>query len=75
MCAAAIAVCREHDVPVLPRGAGTSIAGQAVNTAVVLDFTRHLDRILEIDPEARTARVAARRDPRRRCARPPARTG
>ncbi|MCF7552963.1 FAD-binding and (Fe-S)-binding domain-containing protein [Pseudonocardia sp. WMMC193] len=54
---AALAVCREHQVPVLPRGAGTSIAGQAVNTAVVLDFTRHMNRILEIDPEARTARV------------------
>ncbi len=54
---AAVAVCRGHDVPVLPRGAGTSIAGQAVNTAVVLDFTRHLDRILEIDPQARTAHV------------------
>ncbi|HEY1970625.1 MAG TPA: FAD-binding and (Fe-S)-binding domain-containing protein [Pseudonocardia sp.] len=54
--AATIAVCREHGVPVLPRGAGTSIAGQAVNSAVVLDF-RRLNRILEIDPEARTARV------------------
>jgi FAD/FMN-containing dehydrogenase/Fe-S oxidoreductase len=54
---AAVAVCREHDVPVLPRGAGTSIAGQAVNTAVVLDFTKHLHRVLEIDPQARTARV------------------
>jgi FAD/FMN-containing dehydrogenase/Fe-S oxidoreductase len=54
---AALAVCRAHDVPVLPVGARTSIAGQAVNTAVVLDFTRHLNRILEIDPDARTARV------------------
>jgi FAD/FMN-containing dehydrogenase/Fe-S oxidoreductase len=54
---AAVAVCRTHDVPVLPRGAGTSIAGQAVNTAVVLDFTKHLGNVLEIDPEARTARV------------------
>jgi FAD/FMN-containing dehydrogenase/Fe-S oxidoreductase len=53
---AAIAVCREHGVPVLPRGAGTSIGGQAVNTAVVLDF-KHLNRILEVDPDARTARV------------------
>ena len=53
---AAVSVCREHDVPVLPVGARTSIAGQAVNTAVVLDFM-HLNRILEIDPEARTARV------------------
>jgi FAD/FMN-containing dehydrogenase len=54
---AALAVCRAHDVPVLPVGARTSIAGQAVNTAVVLDFTRHLAGLLEIDPEARTARV------------------
>jgi len=54
---AALSVCRAHDVPVLPVGARTSIAGQAVNTAVVLDFTRHVNRILEIDPQARTARV------------------
>ncbi|HZZ51700.1 MAG TPA: FAD-binding and (Fe-S)-binding domain-containing protein [Pseudonocardia sp.] len=54
---AAVAICREHGVPVLPRGAGTSIAGQAVNTAVVLDFTKYMNRILEIDPDARTARV------------------
>jgi FAD/FMN-containing dehydrogenase/Fe-S oxidoreductase len=54
---AAVSVCSTHEVPVLPRGAGTSIAGQAVNTAVVLDFTQHLDGVLEIDPEARTARV------------------
>jgi FAD/FMN-containing dehydrogenase/Fe-S oxidoreductase len=55
--ATAVAVCHAHDVPLLPRGAGTSIAGQSVNTAVVLDFTRHMDRLLEIDPDARTARV------------------
>ncbi|GAA1868497.1 FAD-binding and (Fe-S)-binding domain-containing protein [Pseudonocardia ailaonensis] len=54
---AALAVCREHQVPVLPRGAGTSIAGQAVNTAVILDFTRHMNAILSIDPDARSARV------------------
>ncbi len=53
---AAVSVCRAHDVAVLPVGARTSIAGQAVNTAVVLDFT-HVNRILEIDPDARTARV------------------
>lgn len=53
---ATLAVCRAHDVPVLPVGARTSIAGQSVNTAVVLDFSR-LDAILDIDPEARTARV------------------
>ncbi len=54
---AAISVCSTHDVPVLPRGAGTSIAGQAVNTAVVLDFSKHLNVIESVDPEARTARV------------------
>ncbi|MCW2716366.1 FAD-binding and (Fe-S)-binding domain-containing protein [Pseudonocardia sp.] len=54
---AAVSVCSTYDVPLLPRGAGTSIAGQAVNTAVVLDFTKHLNRIESIDPEARTARV------------------
>ena len=52
-----MAICRAHGVPVLPRGAGTSIAGQAVNAAVVLDFTTHLNRVLEIDPKARIARV------------------
>ena len=54
---AAVAVCREHDVPILPRGGGTSLAGQCCNVAVVLDCSKHLRRIVEIDPEARTARV------------------
>ncbi|MFG3507943.1 FAD-binding and (Fe-S)-binding domain-containing protein [Streptomyces sp. NPDC047821] len=55
--AAALEVCREHGVPVVPRGAGTSIAGQATGTGVVLDFTRHLRGIVSVDPEARTAVV------------------
>ena len=54
---AALRVCAEHDAPVLARGAGTSLAGQACNVAVVLDTGRHMTRILEIDPVARTARV------------------
>jgi len=44
-------------IPVLPRGGGSSLAGQGVNTALVIDFTVHLNSILEIDPEAQTARV------------------
>jgi FAD/FMN-containing dehydrogenase/Fe-S oxidoreductase len=44
-------------VPVLPRGGGTSLAGQTVGRAVVLDFSRYMHRIVSIDPEARTARV------------------
>ncbi|NUS15014.1 MAG: FAD-binding oxidoreductase [Streptomyces sp.] len=55
--AAALAVCREHGAPVTARGGGTSIAGQATGTGVVLDFTRHMNRLLAIDAEARTARV------------------
>lgn len=55
--AAALAVCGEHGVPVVPRGGGTSIAGQATGTGVVLDLTRHMNRLLSLDPEARTAVV------------------
>ncbi|MFF2809407.1 FAD-binding and (Fe-S)-binding domain-containing protein [Streptomyces sp. NPDC058000] len=55
--AAALRVCRERGVPVVPRGGGTSIAGQATGTGVVLDFTRHLRRIVAVDPVTRTAVV------------------
>ncbi len=54
---ATVDIARRHGVPLLPRGASTSIGGQSVNEAVVVDFSRHLDRVLEIDPDARTARV------------------
>jgi FAD/FMN-containing dehydrogenase/Fe-S oxidoreductase len=54
---AAVAACRRHGAPLLGRGGGTSLAGQCCNTAVVLDCSKHLNRILEIDPAARTARV------------------
>ena len=55
--AAAVDVARSHGVPVLPRGGGTSLAGQGVNHAVVLDFTRHMHAVLDIDPDRRLARV------------------
>ncbi|KNB51967.1 FAD-binding and (Fe-S)-binding domain-containing protein [Streptomyces caatingaensis] len=55
--AAALAVCREHGVPVTPRGGGTSIAGQATGEGVVLDFTRHMNEVVRVDPEHRTAVV------------------
>ncbi|MGW0814283.1 FAD-binding and (Fe-S)-binding domain-containing protein [Streptomyces viridiviolaceus] len=55
--AAALEVCRAHGVPVVPRGGGTSIAGQATGTGVVLDFTRHMNRLLDLDPRERTAVV------------------
>ncbi len=52
-----LSVCADFDVPVLGRGGGTSLAGQGCNEAIVVDFSRHMDAILEIDPVARTARV------------------
>ncbi|WP_175412389.1 FAD-binding and (Fe-S)-binding domain-containing protein [Streptomyces sp. TRM64462] len=55
--AAVLEVCRAHGVPVVARGGGTSIGGQATGTGVVLDFTRYMRGILRLDPEARTAVV------------------
>src|SRR6202162_649585 len=55
--AAAVTVCAERKVPVLPRGAGTSLAGQTVGRAVIIDTSRHMDAIVDLDPVGRTARV------------------
>src|SRR5713226_5711062 len=50
-----VALCRRYDAPVLPRGGGTSLAGQGCNVAVVLDFSKYLNRILELDAVAERA--------------------
>ena len=50
-------VCRAHGAPIVLRGGGTSLAGQGCNTAVLIDFSKYLHRILEIDPDRRLARV------------------
>ncbi len=55
--AAALAVCRQYGAPVLPRGAGTSLAGQCCNVAVVFDFSKYMNGILELDPAGKSARV------------------
>jgi FAD/FMN-containing dehydrogenase/Fe-S oxidoreductase len=55
--AAVVCTAAEFGVPVLPRGAGTSLAGQTVGAAVVMDLSRHMSRIIEIDAQRRTARV------------------
>ena len=54
---AAISVAREHGAPILCRGGGTSLAGQCCNVAVVLDFSKYMSEILEVDPVKRIARV------------------
>ncbi|WP_049947396.1 FAD-linked oxidase C-terminal domain-containing protein [Candidatus Halobonum tyrrellensis] len=57
--AAVVSYCAERGMPVLPRGGGTSLAGQSVNEAVVLDFTRHMSSVLDVDPDARRVRTQA----------------
>jgi FAD/FMN-containing dehydrogenase/Fe-S oxidoreductase len=54
---AAVEVSNRHGVPLLPRGGGTSLAGQTVNRAVVLDFSPHMNRLLEVNADERWCRV------------------
>ena len=54
---ATVAACAETGTPLTSRGAGTSIAGNAVGTGVILDFSRHLNKVHSIDVESMTARV------------------
>jgi FAD/FMN-containing dehydrogenase/Fe-S oxidoreductase len=51
---AVMTYCADNEIPVLPRGGGTSLAGQAVNEAVVLDFKKRLNDIVKVDPDAQT---------------------
>jgi FAD/FMN-containing dehydrogenase/Fe-S oxidoreductase len=55
--AAAVAACRKFDAPLLSRGAGTSLAGQCCNVAVVLDFSKYMNHVQELNPATRSARV------------------
>ncbi len=54
---AAVQVAREQKVALLPRGGGTSLTGQTVNRALVVDFTQHMNQVLEVNTEERWARV------------------
>ncbi len=54
---AAVEFAARHRIPILPRGSGSSLAGQAIGNALILDVSRYLDTILEINPEAQTATV------------------
>ena len=55
--AAAFHLARAHGVPLTARGGGTSCASNAIGPGLVLDFSRHMNRVISIDPEARTATV------------------
>ena len=54
---AALEICRRHGAPVGARGCGTGLAGQTVNEVVLFDFSKYMNRLLELDPERRLARV------------------
>ena len=54
---ATVALCRDYRAPLLARGGGTSLAGQCCNAAIVMDFSKYMAGILEIDPVRRIARV------------------
>jgi FAD/FMN-containing dehydrogenase/Fe-S oxidoreductase len=54
---ATVALARKHGAPLLPRGAGTSLCGQSCNVAVIVDFSKYLNQILEINPAEKYAWV------------------
>ncbi len=54
---ATVAACRKVGAPILARGGGTSLAGQCCNVAVVLDFSKHVNRIVALDPASKLALV------------------
>ncbi|CAN5303894.1 FAD-binding and (Fe-S)-binding domain-containing protein [soil metagenome] len=54
---ATVAACRRFGAPLLSRGGGTSLSGQTTNVAVVVDFSKYMRRVLELDPDRRVARV------------------
>lgn len=52
-----VEIARKYSIPILPRGSGTSLAGQAVGEALVIDFSKYLNKLLSVDTEGKTARV------------------
>ena len=52
-----VAICRRFHAPLLSRGGGTSLAGQTCNVAVIMDMSKYMHTILELDPQKRLARV------------------
>lgn len=52
---ATVEIAARHHVPVLPRGSGSSLAGQAIGAAIIIDFSKYMNNVVEVDPEAKTA--------------------
>src|SRR4051794_3182535 len=54
---ATVGACHRHKVPLLPRGGGTSLAGEGCNVAVLIDFSKYLNHVLWVDPDRQLAEV------------------
>ncbi|MCA1816422.1 MAG: FAD-binding oxidoreductase [Acidobacteria bacterium] len=52
-----VAACRRHGAPIFARGGGTAIPGQTVNDGLLFDFSKYMNRLVELDPDAKRARV------------------
>ena len=52
-----VEIARQHNIPVLPRGGGSSLAGQAIGKALILDFSRYMDKVLSLNPEQNSVTV------------------
>ncbi len=55
--AAVVEIARKYNTPVLPRGTGSSLAGQAIGKALIVDFSRHMDQVLDLNPEQSSVTV------------------
>ena len=56
-CLKLLTFCRQHNIPIIPRAAGTSLAGQVVGEALIVDVSRHMNKIIDIDAENQRATV------------------
>src|ERR1700736_4535895 len=54
---ATVALARENGIPILARGGGTALGGQATSAALVLDFSKYMNRVISVDPENKSATV------------------
>ncbi len=54
---AAVALCAEHGTPITPRGGGSSLCGSSIGPGVIIDFTKYMDALLDLDVDGRTARA------------------
>ena len=55
--AAVVSYCNKHDIPVTPRGSGSGLADSAINTGIIIDFTKHMNQVVEFNPSEKRVRT------------------